>query len=169
MVGSREKSITTADLKTEQTQPRSHWGGKNLESQDAFYRSTLSWINTLWNETFFPLRLLCVDVMFLPGIRSFSRLFFFFWSVREGPAFAKCPHPYLTRDISGVLMAWKPTKSKWLCIITRSQPITETNCQARSDWLSHNIIAFIFVMNIRDKRKSTTVTLFLLTEFWKMY
>lgn len=29
----------------------------------------------------------------------------FFWSVREEPAFAECPHPYLTRDISGVLMA----------------------------------------------------------------
>lgn len=73
-----KNSITTVALKTEQTQPRSHWGGINLESQDAFYRSTLSWINTLWNEALFPLHLLCVDVMFLPGIRSFSWLFFNF-------------------------------------------------------------------------------------------
>lgn len=38
-----------------------------MESQDAFYRSTLPWINTLWNEAFFQLHLLCVDVTFLPG------------------------------------------------------------------------------------------------------
>lgn len=75
-----------------------------MKSQDAFYRSTLSWINTLWNEAFFPLHLLCVNVVFLLGIRRFSWLFFF-WSVREEPAFAKLPSPYLARDISGVLMA----------------------------------------------------------------
>jgi len=45
MVGSREKK-KNVDLKIKQTQSRSHWGGINMESQDAFYRSTLPWINT---------------------------------------------------------------------------------------------------------------------------
>lgn len=47
-----------------------------MESQDAFYRSTLPWINILWNEAFFQLHLLCADVTFLPGIGSFLQLFF---------------------------------------------------------------------------------------------